>query len=186
MAYRRDSPKLSAETGSLLDQTLAAAVKDQQTVTSEGESLDCLIEGSVFREAPTHLDERGSVVELFDPRWQWHPDPLVFAYSFTIKPGFRPSAMQRKTSLCRKRPCLREGRADRHPAFQAEICGTIITESSAAKTHSDGITPGDRPRGVFQQNLPHAHITTAITVSGPTEGRLRAIRRAPAYAYRCP
>src|ERR1044072_6399573 len=86
MAYRRVSPKLSGE--SLLDQTLAAAVKDRQTVTSEGESLDCLIEGSVFRQAPTHLDERGSVVELFDPRWEWHPDPLVFAYSFTIKPGF--------------------------------------------------------------------------------------------------
>jgi dTDP-4-dehydrorhamnose 3,5-epimerase len=26
-------------------------------------------------------------VELFDPRWNWHPDPLVFAYSFTIRPG---------------------------------------------------------------------------------------------------
>jgi dTDP-4-dehydrorhamnose 3,5-epimerase len=25
---------------------------------------------------------------MFDPRWQWHPDPLVFVYSFTIKPGF--------------------------------------------------------------------------------------------------
>lgn len=36
---------------------------------------------------PTHVDERGSVVELFDPRWGWHPDPLVFVYSFTIRPG---------------------------------------------------------------------------------------------------
>ena len=88
MAKASDSLKLSAETGLLLEQTLAAAVKDRQTVTSEGKSLDGLIEGSVFREVPTHVDERGSVVELFDPRWQWHPDPLVFAYSFTIKPGF--------------------------------------------------------------------------------------------------
>ena len=39
------------------------------------------------RDAVTHLDERGSVVELFDPRWRWHPDPLVFPYSFTIRPG---------------------------------------------------------------------------------------------------
>ena len=88
MAKASDSLKLSAETGPLLEQTLAAAVKDRQTVTSEGKSLDGLIEGSVFREVTTHVDERGSVVELFDPRWQWHPDPLVFAYSFTIKPGF--------------------------------------------------------------------------------------------------
>lgn len=31
---------------------------------------------------------RGSVVELFDPRWNWHPDPLVFVYLFTIRPGY--------------------------------------------------------------------------------------------------
>ena len=67
MAKVSDSLKPSAETGSLLDQTLAAAVKDRQMVTSEGKSLDGLIEGSVFREVSTHIDERGSVVELFDP-----------------------------------------------------------------------------------------------------------------------
>ena len=78
MAKVSDSLKPSAETASLLDQTLAAAVKDRQMVTSEGKSLDGLIEGSVFREVSTHIDERGSVVELFDSRWQWHPDPLVF------------------------------------------------------------------------------------------------------------
>jgi len=72
---------------SLLEQTLAAAVKDRQMVTREGKSIDALIEGVSFREVPTHSDGRGSVVELFDTRWQWHPDPLVFAYSFTLRPG---------------------------------------------------------------------------------------------------
>ena len=24
---------------------------------------------------------------MFDPRWQWHTDPLVFVYTFTIRPG---------------------------------------------------------------------------------------------------
>jgi dTDP-4-dehydrorhamnose 3,5-epimerase len=27
-------------------------------------------------------------VELYDPRWDWHPDPLVFAYCFTLRPGY--------------------------------------------------------------------------------------------------
>ena len=26
-------------------------------------------------------------MELFDPRWEWHPEPLVFAYCFTLRPG---------------------------------------------------------------------------------------------------
>ena len=73
---------------SLLEQTLSAAIKDRQTVTPEGKSLDVSIEGVGFREMPTHSDARGSIVELFDPRWKWHPDPLVYAYCFTIRPGY--------------------------------------------------------------------------------------------------
>ena len=44
--------------------------------------------GVTFKEVPIHIDERGSVCELFDTRWDWHPDPLVFSYFFTIRPGF--------------------------------------------------------------------------------------------------
>ena len=73
MAKASDSLKLSAETGPLLEQTLAAAAK---AATSEGKSPDGLIEGSNFREVPTHVNERGSVVELFAPRWQWRADAL--------------------------------------------------------------------------------------------------------------
>jgi dTDP-4-dehydrorhamnose 3,5-epimerase len=25
---------------------------------------------------------------LYDPRWNWHEEPLVFAYTFSIRPGF--------------------------------------------------------------------------------------------------
>jgi dTDP-4-dehydrorhamnose 3,5-epimerase len=67
---------------------LRAAVKDAQTVTSQGKSIKTLTDGVSFRDAPTHADERGTVVEIFDPRWNWHPDPLVFVYAFTIRPGF--------------------------------------------------------------------------------------------------
>jgi dTDP-4-dehydrorhamnose 3,5-epimerase len=24
---------------------------------------------------------------MYDPRWEWHADPLVFAYCFTLRPG---------------------------------------------------------------------------------------------------
>jgi dTDP-4-dehydrorhamnose 3,5-epimerase len=31
---------------------------------------------------------RGSVIELFDQLWDGHPDPIEYAYCFTVRPGF--------------------------------------------------------------------------------------------------
>ena len=63
----------TAGRASLLDQTLAAAVRDRQTVSREGKTISTLIEGVSIRDVPTHIDERGSVVEIYDTRWGWHP-----------------------------------------------------------------------------------------------------------------
>jgi dTDP-4-dehydrorhamnose 3,5-epimerase len=69
------------------DETLRRAVADGQTVNAKGESLAVNIDGVKFRDTVTHADERGSVVEIYDPRWNWHRDPLVFVYAFSIRPG---------------------------------------------------------------------------------------------------
>lgn len=71
---------------SLLDLTLGAARRDQQTVTSGGDPIGRLTEGVQIRNLAAHIDPRGSVIELFDPKW--HPDPMVYAYCFTLRPGF--------------------------------------------------------------------------------------------------
>ncbi len=81
-------PPANAGDPSLLEQTLAAAARDAQTVSPSGDVVRALIEGVSIRDAPTHVDERGSVVEIYDPRWGWHPAPMVFAHCFTIRPGF--------------------------------------------------------------------------------------------------
>ncbi|MDA0577898.1 MAG: dTDP-4-dehydrorhamnose 3,5-epimerase family protein [Verrucomicrobia bacterium] len=62
-------------------------IKDPATVNAAGEILQQLPYGVTFRDAVTHIDDRGTVCELFDPRWQWHSDPLVFVYMFTLRPG---------------------------------------------------------------------------------------------------
>ena len=74
-------------TESVLDITLRHAKRDVQTVDNTGKRVDGLLDGMTFRDTVHHRDDRGSVVEMFDPRWKWHPDPLVFAYMFTIRPG---------------------------------------------------------------------------------------------------
>jgi dTDP-4-dehydrorhamnose 3,5-epimerase len=61
--------------------------RDRQTVTADGARLDRLPDGMVVRDLVTHSDERGTVCELYDPRWGASPDPMVFAYLFTIRPG---------------------------------------------------------------------------------------------------
>jgi dTDP-4-dehydrorhamnose 3,5-epimerase len=61
--------------------------RDSQTVTSEGAPVGDLPEGLQLRELITHADERGTICELFDPRWGVQADPMVFAYMFTIRPG---------------------------------------------------------------------------------------------------
>jgi dTDP-4-dehydrorhamnose 3,5-epimerase len=52
----------------LLETTLAAATKDAQFVTAEGVPVRRLTHGVTIRELPTHVDQRGSVMELFDTR----------------------------------------------------------------------------------------------------------------------
>jgi dTDP-4-dehydrorhamnose 3,5-epimerase len=61
--------------------------RDLQTVSPTGERLARLPEGMVVHDLVTHTDERGTVCELYDPRWGLSPDMLVFAYMFTIRTG---------------------------------------------------------------------------------------------------
>jgi dTDP-4-dehydrorhamnose 3,5-epimerase len=56
-------------------------------VTTEGESVQRLPADVSLYNVNTHVDDRGTLVELFDPRWGWRPEPLVFAYCFSIRPG---------------------------------------------------------------------------------------------------
>ena len=62
-------------------------VRDSETVTAAGERLAALPEGVILKDLVTHTDERGTVCELYDLRWGVNSDPLVFAYTFTIRPG---------------------------------------------------------------------------------------------------
>lgn len=61
--------------------------KDKQTVTEEGELIRPLPEGVKFKDVITHVDDRGTVCEMFDSRWDWHKDPLIFSYVYTVRPG---------------------------------------------------------------------------------------------------
>lgn len=77
-----------ADSEDIQDRLIAASVADAQTVDASGRSTRALVHGVKIRDLALHTDERGTVCEMFDPRWEWHPDPLVFVYHFTIRPGW--------------------------------------------------------------------------------------------------
>ena len=62
-------------------------IRDQQTVSPGGVSTAALPEGVRFRETGTHIDDRGALWELFDPRWDFHDEPLTYSYCFEVRPG---------------------------------------------------------------------------------------------------
>jgi dTDP-4-dehydrorhamnose 3,5-epimerase len=80
-------PVSGAKHANPLEATLAAAVQDQRTVDDQRRSTAPLLDGMSFRDLVRHDDDRGTVMEIYDPRWAWHADPLVFCYVFTIRPG---------------------------------------------------------------------------------------------------
>jgi len=63
------------------------AQKDAASVTSEGEALEERIAGVELRRPPTHADERGTLTEIYDLRWGFTDDELVYVYHVTIRPG---------------------------------------------------------------------------------------------------
>ena len=66
---------------------LEQARKDSASVSAEGESLQEPIAGVELRRPPTHADERGSICEVYDLRWEFSDDPLVYVYHVTVRPG---------------------------------------------------------------------------------------------------
>ncbi len=86
--HRPKTSEAHTENGDLLQRTLGSAVRDPQTVTPSGKTVESIIDGVTFWDVPTQVDDRGTLVEMYDPRWMWHPAPLVYAYSVTIRPGY--------------------------------------------------------------------------------------------------
>lgn len=66
---------------------LTEPTKQPRTTTLDGDRLEQYPDGVIFRDLTTHADLRGSVIELFNPNWEWHPEPLRHSYVFTIRPG---------------------------------------------------------------------------------------------------
>ena len=62
--------------------------KDPQTATADGVPLFRLIDGVRERRAQTHIDQRGTLCEMFNVAWDFDEEPLTYVYQISILPGY--------------------------------------------------------------------------------------------------
>ena len=143
---------------------VAEPSRDIETVTRTGEPVRKLPEGVVMRDTRTHPDDRGIVFELYDPRWNVHPAPMVFSYCFTTRPGKAKGwAVHREHD-------------DRYVILFGELMVVLYDERPDSSTYgmvSEIMLTQDRrqlltiPAGVWHANL-NLGSTDAIAVNFPT------------------
>lgn len=69
------------------DPSIQAAKRDTATVTPAGELISKVIEGLSTQNPVNHVDNRGRVFEVYSgPSDHWK-DPLVYCYTFTVRPN---------------------------------------------------------------------------------------------------
>lgn len=73
--------------GSSLERTLEAASRDEQTVATDGRALSKLPDGCLLRSSVPHVDDRGSLFEIFSAAWHLDDKPVEHVYAVTIRPG---------------------------------------------------------------------------------------------------
>jgi dTDP-4-dehydrorhamnose 3,5-epimerase len=84
-----------------------ASIRDGMTVTPDGKSCGRVIHGVKIRDLVLHTDARGTLCELYDPRWEFHEAPMVFSYFYTVRPGWVKGWAMHKTH--EDRYCLIHG-----------------------------------------------------------------------------
>ncbi len=140
--------------------------QDVQTVSADGEPVGHLIEGVEIRYGITQIDERGTLCEILDARWDVSDSPIVYVYQFTIRPSMAKGWHVHRLhddrifiSQGELKVVLYDGRPD------SPTHGMINEIHRSELRRSLMVIP----RGVF-----HAHLnmgtTDALLVSMPTRG----------------
>lgn len=148
-----------------LDHTAQAARRDTATVTGSGVRLGEMIEGVRTAAPVSHVDHRGRVFEVYTGGGDFWVDPVVYCYTFTVRPGQL------------KGWGLHEHKKDRYTL----ICGEVLTilydareDSPTAglvnKVHLSGEALRQLviPTGVWHLNI-NLGSEEAFLVNHPTE-----------------
>ena len=147
----------------MIDESLR---QDVQTVSADGEPVGQLIDGVVVRHQVTQIDERGTLCEILDPRWNVTESPIVYVYQFTIRPGKAKGWHVHRLHDDRIFISRGELKVVLYDARPDSPTQGLINELYRSELRRSLMVI---PRGVF-----HAHVnigaTDALLVSMPTRG----------------
>ncbi len=140
--------------------------QDVQTVRADGEPVGQLIDGVVVRHQVSQIDERGTLCEILDPRWDVSHAPIVYVYQFTIRPGKAKGWHVHRLHDDRIFISRGELKVVLYDARPESPTSGMINELYRSELRRSLMVI---PRGVF-----HAHVnvgaTEALLVSMPTRG----------------
>jgi dTDP-4-dehydrorhamnose 3,5-epimerase len=137
----------------LAAEVMPHADQDAPTVDAAGQRLTTGIEGVVYVRATPQVDHRGTLTEVINFDNHFWDEPIVYAYSFTIRPGrIKGWGMHRKQAdryyLCAGsvRVVLHDGRV-RSPTHGAFAEFHLTEESRALLLIPPGVWHGDQNWG---------------------------------------
>lgn len=147
-----------------LDDTAAAAVKDAQTVTPEGESVARTIDGVATVSPVNHVDHRGRVFEVYAGVSDFWQEPVVYCYTFTVR------------ALQTKGWGLHLEKSDRYTLIHGELLTLLYDARLDSPTHGvlqkvtlteQGVRQLRIPTGVWHMNVNLSESETFL-VNHPT------------------
>jgi dTDP-4-dehydrorhamnose 3,5-epimerase len=146
------------------------APRDNPTVDDDGELLDTRLDGVELVRVSPHVDDRGSLIEIYNPSLKFWREPIVYSYSVLIRPerikGWGMHKLQTDRYFV-ARGCLRvvlyDGRTD-SPSYQ-RFAEFYFTDASLGLLRI--------PPGVWHADQNWGD-TDALIVNFPTEPYDRA------------
>ncbi len=148
-----------------VDESVAQALRDEQTVTRSGESVRPAIDGVQTFAPVNHVDHRGRVFEIFPGESDFWVDPVVYCYAFTIRP------MQTKGWG------LHLEKDDRYTLIDGEMLTLLFDARLDSPTHGvvqkvmltgQGLRQMLIPAGVWHMNV-NVSDREAILINHPTK-----------------
>lgn len=147
-----------------VDDSVAQALRDEQTVTRDGVSVAPSIDGVKTSAPVNHVDHRGRVFEIFPGESDFWVDPVVYCYAFTIRP------MQTKGWG------LHLEKDDRYTLIDGEVLTVLYDARLESPTHAQiqkvvlstqGVRQLLIPTGVWHINV-NLGSTEAFMINHPT------------------
>lgn len=145
--------------------SVAAAHRDQATVTSDGRSLANVIDGVKTHAPVVHADHRGRLFEVYPGPNEFWTDPVVYCYFFSVRP--------QQT----KGWGLHERKVDRYTLMSGEVLTVLFDARADSPTQGvsqrvvlspDGVRQLLIPTGVWHININLSPVESLL-INHPTE-----------------